>query len=217
MLPRQVLRRVFVACRALEARSPVALAQFLPFSTGNAVLRASSALRSREIGGFRLASTESAAALDISAEDAPIEPESAHKGTSVDEFELSPRVKDALKRAGFESLFAVQSTTLPHVLAGRDVIVRARTGTGKTLGFVIPVVQFCEQNDAAGRPPRARKPLCLVMTPTRELAIQVEGEFEKVGNRLGLKSVCLYGGAPAGPQVSEASIDARESVLLRSG
>ena len=72
---------------------------------------------------------------------------------------------------------------------------------GKTLGFVIPVVEFLVQNNAAARAPRARLPLCIVLTPTRELALQVEGEFEKIGRHLGLRSVCVYGGASPFPQV----------------
>ena len=123
------------------------------------------------------------------------------KATPVDSFPLSPVVIGALKRAGFSTLFPVQANTLPDVLEGNDVVVRARTGTGKTLGFVIPIVEMLVRSGAAKRSIRDRQPLCIVMTPTRELALQVEGEFDKVGTQLGLNSVCIYGGAALGPQV----------------
>jgi ATP-dependent RNA helicase DDX21 len=123
-------------------------------------------------------------------------------GTPLDEFDLSFPVKDALRDAGFVNLFPVQAATLPSVAAGRDVVVRARPGTGKTLGFLIPMIDFLVKHGAAKRPSRDRKPLALIMTPTRELAIQVEGEFEKVASALALRSVCVYGGTPYVKQAS---------------
>lgn len=147
------------------------------------------------LSAIRAASTQ-APKLDDSASSSDVETAPKRMGTPLDEFDLSAPVKGALMDAGFATLFPVQAATLPSVALGKDVVVRARTGTGKTLGFLIPMIDFLVKNGAAKRPSRDRRPLALIMTPTRELAIQVEGEFEKVASALALRSVCVYGGTP---------------------
>ena len=86
-------------------------------------------------------------------------------------------------------------------MQGRDVIGVAKTGSGKTLGFLVPAFKLlC----GAGfpRPCQACAPKVLVLAPTRELATQIEDEARKFGAPLGVKSVCCYGGAPKGPQMA---------------
>lgn len=135
------------------------------------------------------------------ADAAPSVPAGPVTRVPIDDFDLEPDVIAALKASGFDSLFEVQAATLPDVLGGKDVIVRARTGTGKTLGFAIPVINFLVANKAADRPPRDRTPIAIIMTPTRELAVQVEEVFGKIGKKLGLQSICVYGGASITAQV----------------
>jgi len=87
--------------------------------------------------------------------------------------------------------------TFDHVYDGKDVIGRARTGSGKTLSFVLPIIEKLSIN---GSKTQSNRPRVLVMLPTRELAKQVSTEFEAVGAALHLKAVCIYGGAAYGPQ-----------------
>lgn len=100
---------------------------------------------------------------------------------------------------GFKCLFPIQAKTYDHIFDGKDLIGRARTGSGKTLSFVLPVIEkiYLEQKNQPratfGRPPKV---VCL--SPTRELARQIAKEFDVVAP--GLRSVCIYGGAPYLPQ-----------------
>ncbi|WP_334172963.1 DEAD/DEAH box helicase [Sinomonas sp.] len=105
-----------------------------------------------------------------------------------------PAVLDrTLAAQGIESPFPIQTATLPDTLAGRDVLGRGRTGSGKTLAFAIPLVA---RLDAAGaavvRAPR--RPLGLVLAPTRELATQINATVEPLAHAAGLKTTVIYGG-----------------------
>ncbi|HLE96128.1 MAG TPA: DEAD/DEAH box helicase [Candidatus Thermoplasmatota archaeon] len=100
-------------------------------------------------------------------------------------FHLSEPVLRALADMGFESATPIQEAALPLALAGRDVVAQAQTGTGKTAAFGIPIVEAALK----GRP-------SLVLVPTRELAQQVAGEIDRIGQHAGVRSLALYGGAP---------------------
>lgn len=91
---------------------------------------------------------------------------------ALDQFNLSANIKSLLRSKGIESLFAIQAATLDHVLNGFDVVGRARTGCGKTLAFVLPIVQTLSTADQ-GRRAFGRAPSVVVLAPTRELAKQV--------------------------------------------
>jgi superfamily II DNA/RNA helicase len=86
--------------------------------------------------------------------------------------------------------------TLPLALEGRDLIGQAKTGTGKTLGFGIPLLQRVERDDTPGAAPQA-----LVVVPTRELCVQVAGDLEQAGARQGARVLSVYGGRSYEPQV----------------
>lgn len=87
-------------------------------------------------------------------------------------------------------MFPIQVAAFPYVFGGRDIVAKARTGTGKTLAFALPIIQkLLEANAGGGKTPKV-----LVVLPTRELAIQVQKDFIDVGQ--GLRSTCVYGGAP---------------------
>ncbi len=102
-----------------------------------------------------------------------------------------------LRAVGIERTFAIQELTLPLALAGDDLIGQARTGTGKTLGFGVPLIQRITTGDIAlDGTPRA-----LVVVPTRELCLQVSGDLKAAGRDLGIRVLAVYGGRPYEPQI----------------
>eukprot|EP00184_Porphyridium_aerugineum_P001773 CAMPEP_0184697340 /NCGR_PEP_ID=MMETSP0313-20130426/4330_1 /TAXON_ID=2792 /ORGANISM="Porphyridium aerugineum, Strain SAG 1380-2" /LENGTH=651 /DNA_ID=CAMNT_0027156119 /DNA_START=36 /DNA_END=1987 /DNA_ORIENTATION=- len=118
----------------------------------------------------------------------------------VDNFDLSAPTKRALAEKNISVLFDIQAATFDSIMKGCDLIGRARTGSGKTLAFVLPCVETIVKNKLADTRRRGRSPLVIVLAPTRELANQVFRDFEHVAGAHGLRSVCLYGGTPFGPQ-----------------
>ncbi len=102
----------------------------------------------------------------------------------------------ALTEQGYTEPTAIQAGAILPALEGRDILGTARTGTGKTCAFATPILQLLSQRPAQGRPIRA-----LVLTPTRELAIQNQECFEAYGKYLNLKSVVIFGGVGQNPQV----------------
>jgi ATP-dependent RNA helicase DeaD len=108
---------------------------------------------------------------------------------------LGDRILKALKDIGYESPSAIQAETIPHLLASRDVMGLAQTGTGKTAAFALPIL---DQLDLAQKTPQA-----LVLAPTRELALQVCEAFEKyAANLRGVHVLPVYGGQGYGVQLS---------------
>ena len=97
---------------------------------------------------------------------------------------------------GIIRTFAIQEMTLPIALGGADLIGQARTGTGKTLGFGVPLLNRLKLPAARGAAPQA-----LVIAPTRELAVQVSGDLAAAGARLRAKVVTIYGGRAYEPQI----------------
>ena len=128
------------------------------------------------------------------------EPKAEADPLAVDNFELSQGVKSLLLSKGIEALFPIQAQTLGIALEGLDVVGRARTGCGKTLAFVLPIVERLSNTWKGGRRPYGRKPAVMVLCPTRELANQVHADFEYIGKAGDLSTLCLYGGAPYQPQ-----------------
>ncbi|KAL0304160.1 UNVERIFIED_CONTAM: DEAD-box ATP-dependent RNA helicase 7 [Sesamum radiatum] len=121
---------------------------------------------------------------------------------AVSSFRISIPLKEALREKGIESLFPIQAMTFNAVLDGSDLVGRARTGQGKTLAFVLPILESLTNGPtrASRKTGYGRAPSVLVLLPTRELATQVFSDFEVYGGALGLKSCCLYGGSPYQPQ-----------------
>eukprot|EP00252_Welwitschia_mirabilis_P023860 TRINITY_DN6866_c0_g1_i1.p1 TRINITY_DN6866_c0_g1~~TRINITY_DN6866_c0_g1_i1.p1 ORF type:complete len:755 (+),score=154.71 TRINITY_DN6866_c0_g1_i1:431-2695(+) len=106
---------------------------------------------------------------------------------------LDSRIVEALQKRGISHLFPIQRAVLVPALEGRDIIGRAKTGTGKTLAFGIPIIQkITEENTHSGQRRSRRLPRVLVLAPTRELAKQVEKEFQESATYL--STVCIYGG-----------------------
>ncbi len=105
----------------------------------------------------------------------------------------------AITEAGYTSPTPVQAQAIPLVLAGGDLLAGAQTGTGKTAGFTLPVLHRLSQKAAVN--PRPGKPRCLILTPTRELAAQVEESVQTYGKYLPLKSMVMFGGVNINPQM----------------
>src|SRR6187399_3297062 len=102
---------------------------------------------------------------------------------------LSTKVLSAVTAAGFETPTPIQAQTVPHAVAGRDVLGIAQTGTGKTASFVLPMLTRLERGRA-----RARMPRSLILAPTRELAAQVAENFIRYGKNHKLNIALLIGG-----------------------
>ncbi len=102
----------------------------------------------------------------------------------------------------------IQAQAIPHLLAGRDLLGIAQTGTGKTAAFALPILQrLSAQAQAAPR----NSMRALILTPTRELATQIADSFRAYGRHLGLRTAVIFGGVGQQPQV-----DVRSSTLQRS-
>jgi len=109
---------------------------------------------------------------------------------------LDPRLLDALAALGYEEPTPIQRATIPPLMAGRDVLAMAATGTGKTAAFALPLLH----NIDASLPPRARL-AALVLVPTRELAMQVAEAVHRYGKPFGAAVLSIYGGAPMEQQI----------------
>jgi len=112
-------------------------------------------------------------------------------------------LKATIKKRGFENPTAIQDKTIPHILAGHDVIGLANTGTGKTGAFLVPMIHKMLLNPSEK---------LLVVVPTRELAIQIEEEFREFARGLRLSAVVVVGGANIRPQIQ--SLRSRHNVVI---
>ena len=117
----------------------------------------------------------------------------AHHGPLFSDFDVDPAICAALEHEGITHAFPIQAQTLPLALAGNDIIGQAKTGTGKTLGFGIPLLQRISDPDGT--------PQALVVVPTRELCIQVASDLAIAGKRKGIRVLAVYGGRAYEPQV----------------
>jgi superfamily II DNA/RNA helicase len=112
------------------------------------------------------------------------------------DFDVKAEIVAALAEVGITRTFAIQELTLPVALAGKDIIGQARTGTGKTLGFGVPLLNRINLPGAKGAAPQA-----LVIAPTRELAVQVSGDLAAAGKKIGARVLTIYGGRAYEPQI----------------
>ncbi len=112
---------------------------------------------------------------------------------------VHPEIVAALAESGITRAFAIQSLTLPIAQAGSDLIGQARTGTGKTLGFGIPLLGRVLPPSRGG----TGTPQALIVVPTRELCLQVSRDLSAAGARLGVRTAAVYGGRAYEPQIAE--------------
>ena len=111
---------------------------------------------------------------------------------------LCPPILSALRSVGYQTPSPIQEKAIPPALAGRDVLGCAQTGTGKTCAFAAPILHRLNAHPAKGRPIRA-----LILTPTRELALQIQESFQEYGKNLSLRSAVIFGGVGQQPQVDQ--------------
>ena len=114
---------------------------------------------------------------------------------------LSAPILTALADLGYEKPTAIQNKAIPHVLAGRDLIATAQTGTGKTASFVLPLLeQLNSRYKKANQKLRGKRIRALILVPTRELAVQVEASISQYAKHLDISSMAMYGGVDAQAQ-----------------
>jgi ATP-dependent RNA helicase DDX21 len=130
------------------------------------------------------------------------EVKAASKAEEVDKSQawekLSKCTQKALEAKGIKSLFPIQSACFDAVFQGNDVVGKAKTGTGKTLGFILPTVERLSKTT-----PKSSIPRAIILTPTRELARQIQQESESICQANKLKCMVMYGGTPFGPQCQQ--------------
>jgi ATP-dependent RNA helicase RhlE len=139
-------------------------------------------------------------------------PAQADSAPTFAELGLTPELLRAVAAQGYTEPTPVQAQSIPIVLSGRDILAGAQTGTGKTAAFVLPILQILNASRPAPRPqtPGQRHargatglPIrCLVLTPTRELALQIEESVRTYGSERPIRSTTIYGGVGFQPQVS---------------
>jgi ATP-dependent RNA helicase RhlE len=119
---------------------------------------------------------------------------------SFTEFQLSPQILATAKAEGYTVATPIQAEAIPLVLAGKDVLGCAQTGTGKTAAFAMPILHRLGIKPPANGPD-AHRPRCLVLCPTRELASQIADSFRTYGKGLRLRQAIIFGGVGQRPQV----------------
>jgi ATP-dependent RNA helicase RhlE len=113
-------------------------------------------------------------------------------------FKLLPQIELALTKKGYNEPTPIQEQSIPSLMKGRDLIGIAQTGTGKTASFLLPLIHRLAANKKKARPARAR---ALILTPTRELASQIEDNLKLYGKGLALSSCVIFGGVSSKPQI----------------
>ncbi|MEO8579109.1 MAG: DEAD/DEAH box helicase [Gemmatimonadales bacterium] len=139
--------------------------------------------------------------------------ENTEAGISFAELDLAPEVLHAVRDAGYTHPTPIQQQAIPLALAGRDLIGLAQTGTGKTAGFTLPIVHnliSAPLTDEKGKP--VHRVRVLILTPTRELAAQVEESFRKYGKHTDLRVVPIFGGV--GIEAQSKSLKAGVDVVV---
>ena len=155
-------------------------------------------------------STDPSTTDDLAPEDVAVETIDTPTAASVQaadvtfaDFDVRPEIVQALADAGISTPFPIQAMTLPVALSGHDIIGQAKTGTGKTLGFGVPLLHrvVAPGEDGFDTLPAPGKPQAIVIVPTRELAVQVAGDLETASKRRSVRIALLYGGRAYEPQI----------------
>ena len=116
------------------------------------------------------------------------------------ELGLSAELLRAIKEQGYQEATPIQQQAIPFILEGRDILAGAQTGTGKTAGFTLPLLQRLQTSEPTGAQSRIR---ALILVPTRELAAQVEESVRNYGRYLPFKAAVIFGGVSINPQISK--------------
>src|SRR5210317_1746494 len=116
------------------------------------------------------------------------------------EIGLSAELLRAVEEQGYQEATPVQQQSIPLILEGRDILAGAQTGTGKTAGFTLPLLQRLQASDPAGKQRHIR---ALILVPTRELAAQVAESVRNYGRHLPFRAAVIFGGVNINPQISK--------------
>ncbi|MDH6532220.1 superfamily II DNA/RNA helicase [Aurantimicrobium minutum] len=122
-------------------------------------------------------------------------------GVSFGDLGLGDNICRQLASMGAAAPFAIQAATIPDVLAGKDVLGRGKTGSGKTIAFGSPVVERLMENNGGKDRKQGRAPRALIMAPTRELAMQIDRTVQPIARSVGLFTTTIFGGVPQHKQV----------------
>jgi ATP-dependent RNA helicase DeaD len=131
------------------------------------------------------------------------------EGPAFDNLKLRPEVARSLREIGYKTMFPIQAQAIPPLLEGKDVIGQAHTGSGKTAAFALPII---EKIDGAKQYLQA-----LVLVPTRELALQVTDEFNKIARYTNIKAYSIYGGQSITPQIERLRKRTPQIVIATPG
>ena len=123
------------------------------------------------------------------------------EGVTFTDLGLGANIVRELEEQGAIAPFPIQAATIPDVLAGKDVLGRGRTGSGKTIAFGAPLVERLMENGGAKKRQMGRAPRALILAPTRELALQIDRTVQPIARSVGLFTTQIYGGVPQGRQV----------------
>jgi ATP-dependent RNA helicase RhlE len=116
-----------------------------------------------------------------------------------DDYRIAPEIKQNLQEMGLKRPTDIQYKAIPSILKGEDVLAIAQTGTGKTAAFVIPIIHMLHIRKDSKRADGIK---CVVMVPTRELALQITEVFEVISRRTKVKTMCVFGGVEQDPQIA---------------
>ena len=114
------------------------------------------------------------------------------------DLELIEPIQNAIKKTGYETPTAIQEQCIPHILKGHDILGCAQTGTGKTAAFALPIINNIVLSKERTQ---AKQVNTLILTPTRELALQIFENFKTYGHFVNIKTAVVYGGVGIGPQI----------------
>ncbi len=117
-----------------------------------------------------------------------------------EDYQLSVQIKANLAEAGFVRPTDIQFKAIPPIFKGEDVLAIAQTGTGKTAAFAIPVLQILQEQKSKKQQKNIK---CIVMVPTRELALQISTVFNQLGRNTGIKTFCVFGGIEQDQQIAQ--------------
>ena len=117
-----------------------------------------------------------------------------------DQYHISDSIKKNISKLAYKKPTDIQYKSIPPILKGEDVLAIAQTGTGKTAAFAIPILHILQERKVKGRKDGIK---CLVMAPTHELALQIEGVFNTLGKHTKVRSFCIHGGVDQEPQIQQ--------------
>lgn len=133
--------------------------------------------------------------------------------TKFSDLPLVPEIQSAIQEAGFEYCTPIQAKTLPVSLQGKDIAGQAQTGTGKTVAFLLPAMQHLLKHPRENKNQRGQSEVrFLILSPTRELAIQIAKDADNLGKHTGLKFALAYGGT--GYEQQQKAIEAGADILI---